>query len=197
MPDKNKSGAPTGEAKLQFKQAILIAIITALATLVPSVLKIIIDARTITGLQNQVLNITRQKQTALAGTYSWDWATDDGWAVTGSVGITADGDASLTLDRWMMCGTRGSTRKKLLAKERGAPAPRFEPIPNSSDIRVFLPVEFNVYDNNCKVIGKDLQTIQGRITPVIAYSGRVNYASESRGTYQGNMVLVRTLEGTP
>lgn len=194
MSEAKKPDATKQKYKFEFRQKVALALIGALVTLIPSILKIITDSRKITTLENEV---TAQRQARIAGTYDWQWATDDGWSVQGSISVKADGRASLTLDRWMMCESERKSKKIVLARERSALGPQFEPIANSQDVKVSLPVEFNAYDKNCKIIGKDLQVIEGRIGPVIAYSGKVNYLNEQRGSYQGNMVLVRSIEGTP
>lgn len=137
----------------------------------------------------------QESQAELAGTYSWQWATDDGWSALGTVVVKADGSASLTLNRWMMCESEKKSRSVLLAKERGSPT--FEPISDSPDVMISLPVTFNQYDENCNIVGHDDQTIEGRLAPATAYSGRLDYENKTRGTYQGGMILVRSIKGRP
>ncbi|MGB9122962.1 MAG: hypothetical protein WCE73_20275, partial [Candidatus Angelobacter sp.] len=58
---------------------------------------------------------------------------------------------------------------------------------------VYLPVQFIVYDKDCNRTGLDPQTIQGKISQVVGYRGTVDYFSEPRGHFPGNMELLKQI----
>jgi hypothetical protein len=182
--------------KLQYRQAIITAIIGALAVLIPSVLKMMLDERKITEGEErtkQLINEARQPDREhLGGLYSWQWIDSEGWSFLGWINIAEDGSAQLTLERWMRCESdKTNKRVPLVEKNSG----RFEPNPNSSEINVYLPVQFIIYDKNCKKTGLDPQIIQGRISPVAGYRGTVDYVSEKRGHFPGGMELLKVISG--
>jgi nucleoside diphosphate kinase len=193
----HKRSAAESAAKWQFKQAVVVALITSLTGLVFSVLKIVIDTNTIENLKKLVSKQNPKQLSVqnIAGLYSWQW-NENGWTVLGSVDISADGNAQITLEEWMKCESENKNRSVPIAQQRG-PA-TFKPIDGSSDVNVFLPVQFLRYDRNCKQTGMDpeLSTIRGRIKPVAAYSGTVDYVS-GRGHFAGGMTLVRMIEAAP
>lgn len=202
MPDQERDTPSNQEeknnsSKLQYKQAIIIAIIGALTVLIPSVLKMILDERKIAQGEKRITQLesegTRHNPEQLSGLYSWHWTDEYGWSFLGWVNIAEDGSAQLTLERWMMCESdKKSKRVPLVEKNSGG---RFDPNLNSPEVTVHLPVQFIVYDKNCKRIGLDPQTIQGKISPVSGYRGTVDYISENRGHFPGGMELLKVIPG--
>jgi hypothetical protein len=193
MPE-HKKGAADNTAKWQFKQAVVVALITSLTGLVFSVLKMVVDANTIENLKKRVIKQGPEQLSPhnIAGLYRWQW-NEKGWAVVGSIDISPEGNAQITLEEWMKCESEHKNRSMPIARQRG-PA-TFELIDGSSDINVVLQIQFIRYDRNCKETGMDpeLSTIRGRIKPVAAYSGTVDYVS-GRGHFPGGMTLVRLIE---
>jgi hypothetical protein len=189
--------AKNNSSKLQYRQAIITAIIGALAVFIPSIIKMMLDERKITQGERKITQLEsearKHNQEQLTGLYSWHWTNDDGWSVFGWVNIAEDGRAQLTLERWMMCeSARKSKRVPLVEKNDSG---RFEPSLSSSEVNVSLPVKFIVYDRNCKKTGLDPQTIQGKISPVSGYRGTVDYVSEKRGHFPGGMELLKVIPG--
>src|SRR5438477_2621144 len=90
----------SADQKLQFKQAVIIAIITTVTTLIPSILKFISDSAKITQLEDKITQLEgkitqleKEKKYpeeqihpgSVAGLYGWRWNTNDGWSVNGSI----------------------------------------------------------------------------------------------------------------
>jgi hypothetical protein len=180
MPPPN--GVPDGvAAKFQFRQAIIVAIITSVTTLIAAYW----------GTYASRHNPEPVKPESIAGLYSWQWVDNDGWPFFGWISVAEDGSSQLTLERWMMCESENK-RKRVPLVERNTGA-RFTPSKNSSEVTVYLPVQFIVYDKDCNRTGLDPQTIEGNISHVVGYRGRVDYVSEPRGHFPGNMELLKEI----
>jgi hypothetical protein len=93
----------------------------------------------------------------------------------------------------MMCES-DKTRRRVPLIERNTGG-RFTPSQNSLEVTVDLPVQYIVYDRNCKRIGQDPQTIHGKINLVVGYKGTVDYLSEKRGHFPGGMGLLKEIPG--
>ncbi len=191
MENQNNLAADAA-AKWQYKQAVVVAVIAAIATLTPTVLKIVADTNTITQLRAQVGN-EHPGLTTPAGLYEWEW-NEGGFAVLGSVDVSSDGSAQITLEQWMRCESENKNKRVRIADQRGAGT--IKQISDSRDISVNLPVQFIRYNSNCVKTGMDpeLSIIRGRIKPVAAYSGTVDYASSGRGHFPGGMTLVKLID---
>jgi hypothetical protein len=182
MPPPN--GVPDGvAAKFQFRQAIIVAIITSVTTLIAAYW----------GTYANRHNPEQVKPESIAGLYSWQWVDNDGWPFFGWINVAEDGSAQLTLERWMMCESENK-RKRVPVVETNSGA-RFTPSKNSSEITVDLPVQFIIYDKHCNRTGLDPQTIHGKISQAVGYRGRVDYISERRGHFPGNMELLKEIAG--
>ncbi len=173
--DKEKAQAEIAVAKINAKQAIIVALIsvlgTAILTLVPTLIKI-------DRLQSQV--------TKGLGEFEWQWA---GAPWIGTVEITGNsaGKAVAKVNVRRYCG----------GKEVG---PAIESNGTGTtdigqnSLGLELPVWVYHYKEDCSSNGRSGQVLRGTLPQVEAYAGIVHYEDQF-GSSRGDMILVKYASG--
>ncbi|MGC2695017.1 MAG: hypothetical protein WA738_04425 [Candidatus Angelobacter sp.] len=95
-------------AKFQFRQAIIVAIITSLTTLIVAYF----------GTYANRHNSEQLRPESIAGLYSWQWTSEDGWPFFGWINVAEDGSTQLTLERWMKCESENKRKRVPVAEQK-------------------------------------------------------------------------------
>lgn len=161
------------------KAKIIVALITALASLIPTMTKIYLDHRTIKGLRNQIVG--------LHGSFEWQWA-GEGWKGIVQVASNQNGRRIATVDLKKWCNNQ-SIGDAIESTSDG------EVDAYENGFTLHLPVEKYFYDQNCKLQGAARYTLTADVNRVEAYAGEVTYVDDKGKKTYGDMVLVAYSSG--
>lgn len=158
---------------------IIVAVITAVISLIPTMTKIFLDRQTIKDLQKQIVG--------LHGSFEWQWA-GDGWKGVIRVVPNQYGRRVATIDMKKWCNKQ--IKGDLIESTSDGSVDAYE-----NGFTLSLPVKNYVYDQNCQLTGTTESTLTADLNRVEAYAGQVAY-KDQQGTAYGDMVLVAYSSGT-